>query len=52
MENGQSKKTGNNSDIFVHCEKERNGPNPKLPGKLHWAQKQETKTSHWYQLCK
>ena len=23
MENGQSKKIGNNSDIFVHCERER-----------------------------
>lgn len=34
MENGQSKKIGNNSDIFVHCERERGmGPIQSCQGK-------------------
>lgn len=37
--NGKSKKRGNNSDLFVHCEKDRYGPGPVLPGKMQWDEK-------------
>lgn len=50
--NGESKKRESSSDVFVHCEKERDGLDLKLPGKMHWAQKQETKARYWCQLCK
>lgn len=37
MGNGESQKRRNKSDTFFHCEKERNGSGPVLPGNTQWA---------------